>query len=71
MQSDRNIVKDYYIHKVGFLSRMPSTRPGLMACHVEKRLAWAKDRVDWPLDKWMTVIWSDEYRFFVEGNDEC
>jgi hypothetical protein len=37
--------------------------------HVEKILAWAKERVDWPLEKWMTVVFSDESRFTVEGND--
>ena len=58
-----------YINEAGFFSRIPATRPTLMARHVEKRLAWAKERVDWPLEKWMTVVFSDESRFTVEGND--
>jgi hypothetical protein len=41
-----------------------------MPRHVEKRLAWAKERVDWPLEKWMKVVFSDEFRFTVEDNDE-
>jgi hypothetical protein len=40
-----------------------------MPRHVEKRLAWATERVNWSLDKWMTVIFSDKSRFTVEGSD--
>jgi hypothetical protein len=62
------IVKKY-INEAGIFSRIPAIRPTLMPRHVEKRLAWETERVNWPLDKRMTVIFSDESRFTVEGND--
>jgi hypothetical protein len=58
-----------YINEADFFSHIPATLPTLMTRHVEKSLAWAKERVDWPIEKWMTVVFSDESRFTVEGND--
>jgi hypothetical protein len=58
-----------YINEAGFFSRIPEVRPTLMPRHVEKSLAWAKERVDWPLEKWMKVVFSDESGFTVESND--
>ena len=35
----------------------------------KKRLAWAKDKVNWTTEQWMNVVWSDESRFKVLGSD--
>jgi len=35
-------------------------RPALTPEVAAKRLAWAKARKDWPLERWSNIIWSDE-----------
>jgi hypothetical protein len=34
----------------------------------EKRLAWAKKHEQWTLDRWKSVLWSDEAKFEMIGS---
>jgi hypothetical protein len=43
--------------------------PALTKQHKEKRLEWVKEKVSWTLGKWMTVIFSDENKFNLDGPD--
>ncbi|KAG1442595.1 hypothetical protein G6F56_011000 [Rhizopus delemar] len=36
---------------------------------MKKRLRWAMEHVNWTEDQWKSVIWSDESRFSLNGND--
>ncbi|CEG67884.1 hypothetical protein RMATCC62417_04240 [Rhizopus microsporus] len=36
---------------------------------MKKRLRWAHKHANWTVEQWPSVIWSDESRFTVTGND--
>ena len=40
--------------------------------HVQKRLNFCRERLNWTVDDWKKVIWSDEspYALFAEGNSK-
>ncbi|CEG71903.1 hypothetical protein RMATCC62417_07553 [Rhizopus microsporus] len=44
-------------------------KPALTGEHMEKRLRWAHEHANWTVEQWSSVIWSDESRFTVTGND--
>jgi len=54
-----------YAKDEGFRSYTPASVPMLSTVNKKKRLAWAKEKVNWTLEQWMNVIWSDESRFNV------
>jgi hypothetical protein len=58
-----------YLKKMGFGSFSPARKPGLTLTHMENRLKWCKDKVNWSQERWESVIWSDESKFTVVGND--
>ena len=58
-----------YLKQERFLSRSPARKPRLTATHMVRRRLWARLHRDWTLDKWSNVMWSDESRFTVVGND--
>jgi transposase len=67
-----NVSRDAIIRKLkeeGIGSFSPAMKPALTDKHKKRRLAWAKDKVDWTNEQWRSVIWSDESRFTVMGND--
>ena len=37
----------------------------------KKRLAWAKKHEQWTLDRWKSVLWSDESNFEIFGSNCC
>ena len=37
----------------------------------KKRLAWAKKQKLWTLDRWKSVLWSDESKFLIFGSNRC
>lgn len=48
---------------LGYGSRRPTRVPLLTAQHCLQCLSWARDHIDWTLDDWKTMAWSDESRF--------
>lgn len=58
-----------YLDDLGFNSYVAAHKPLLEPHHVKKRLAWTKAKVNWTDDQWSHVVWSDESRFNVIGND--
>jgi hypothetical protein len=48
------------LHKNGFSSVKPSVKPGLTDKAKAQRLQFALEHVDWTLEDWKAVIWTDE-----------
>ncbi|EIE82133.1 hypothetical protein RO3G_06838 [Rhizopus delemar RA 99-880] len=46
-------------------------KPRVTARHRKSRLRWTKEHPNWTEDQWRSVVWSDESRFCVEGNQEA
>jgi hypothetical protein len=59
-----------YLKKTGFSSFSPARKPGLTPAHMENRLKWCKDKVNWSQERWESVSWSDESKFTVVGSGE-
>ena len=58
-----------YADRLGFGSYIPALVPKLEPSHIKKRLAWAKEKVEWTAEQWSNVIWSDESKFNLNGSD--
>ena len=43
--------------------------PALTKQHKEKRMEWVKEKVSWTLGKWITIIFSDQEKFNLDGPD--
>jgi hypothetical protein len=56
----RQALKDY-----GLQSRIACKKPFLSQVHKEKRLAFAKSHVNWTVEQWKNVIWTDEATFEI------
>ncbi|MHB9339450.1 IS630 family transposase [Fusobacterium pseudoperiodonticum] len=57
------------LHEDGLNARRPATCPVLTAAHRVHRLDFAHRHVGWTLDQWSNVLFTDESRFRVDGND--
>lgn len=51
---------------MGYQSYIPSKKPCLTDNHKKRRLQWAKDKVNWSLEDWKRVVWSDESLYQVK-----
>uniref|UniRef100_A0A4W5R3Q5 Potassium voltage-gated channel, subfamily H (eag-related), member 1b n=1 Tax=Hucho hucho TaxID=62062 RepID=A0A4W5R3Q5_9TELE len=49
----------------GLHGRIAAKKPLLKDTNKKKRLAWAKKHGQWTLDRWKSVLWSDESKFEV------
>ncbi|CEP09788.1 hypothetical protein [Parasitella parasitica] len=58
-----------YARRKGFGSYNPASLPMLKPSQIKKRLAWAREKVNWTPEQWRSVIWSDESKFNVNGSD--
>lgn len=52
----------------GLQSRIARKKPFLSRVHKEKRLAFAKSHVNWTVEQWKNVIWTDEATFEIGKN---
>lgn len=57
------------IRESGFKSRIPRRKPWISLKNRQKRLKWAKDHVNWPISKWSNILFTDESKFNLFGND--
>ena len=56
-----------YMKEIGFGSYFAAHKPKLSEENKKRRLRWAKERVNWTMEQWNSVVWSDESRFTVES----
>ena len=52
-----------YLKTAGYLRFKARRKPFLTQKQKEARLRWAREHVDWTLEDWMRVIWTDEATF--------
>ncbi|GFV91664.1 HTH_Tnp_Tc3_2 domain-containing protein [Trichonephila clavipes] len=58
------------LHHMGFTRRRPTRVPLLNARHRTARLAWTREHIDWSVEDWKLVAWSDESRFRLLNANE-
>ena len=54
----------------GLQSQFAAKKPLLKDTN-KNRLAWAKKHEQWTLDRWKSVLWSDESKFHIFGSNRC
>lgn len=74
LKEDLNIeVSDSTVRRalqdMGMGSFVKPKKPHLSQKNIKRRLAWAKAHVDWTIDDWNRVIWSDETKINRFGSD--
>jgi len=57
------------LHEAGLKGRKPRKKPLLSIRNIRKRLTWAKEHVKWTDQEWSKIIWSDESKYCIFGND--
>ena len=55
----------------GLRVRIAAKKPLLTDTNKMKRFAWAKKHKQWTLDRWKSVLWSDESKFEYFGSNRC
>uniref|UniRef100_A0A674DN79 Cyclin-dependent kinase 8 n=1 Tax=Salmo trutta TaxID=8032 RepID=A0A674DN79_SALTR len=51
------------LHESGLHGRVAAKKPLLKDTNKKKRLAWSKKYEQWTLDRWKSVLWSNESKF--------
>ena len=62
-------VSDRRAVEAGLFSRRPAKKPLISLKNQKKRLRFATSHIDWNVQKWRTVLFSDESRFNIIGSD--
>lgn len=57
------------VRRIGFFSAVMAIKPLLTRVHIINRRIWTQKRRSWTMDQWSKVVWSDESRFCLHGND--
>ena len=57
------------LHMVNLHSRRPCVRIPLTRAHCRRRFQWAQGHVNWTINDWTPVLFTDESRFCVEYTD--
>ena len=57
-------------HDSGLHGRIAAKKP-LLKDTDKKRLAWDKKHEQWTLDRWKSVLWTDESKFEIFGSNLC
>jgi hypothetical protein len=58
------------LRESGLHGRTAAKKPLLKDTNKKKRFAWAKKHEQWIIDRWKSVLWSDESKFYIFGS-EC
>lgn len=53
------------LHEEGYFNRVARRKPYLSNSHVARRLKFAKEHVNWDVEMWKKVIWTDESSFEI------
>lgn len=53
------------LHEVGLKSYWSSKKPWISEKNRSKRLKWAEEHLNWTLEQWKQVLWSDESPFYL------
>ena len=53
----------------GFHGRIAAKKPRLKETNKKKRLVWAKKHNEWTIERWKSVLWSDESKFEIFGSN--
>ena len=56
-----------YLLKNSSKACSPRKDPFLSAKHVAKRIAFAKEHLNWPLEEWRSICWIDESKIVLYG----
>ena len=59
------------LHESGLHGRIAAKKPPLKDINQKKRLAWTKKHEQWTLDRWKSILWSDESKFEIFGSNCC
>lgn len=57
------------LYRLGFRRRVARKKPPISEINRQKRLQWALEHKDWPEEKWMQILWTDET--WVTGGSHC
>ena len=56
------------LKKKGMIGRIAVRKPLLRPVNKQKRLRFAQEHVDWTIDQWKSVLWTDESKFELFGS---
>lgn len=65
--SDRTVRRE--LATLGFHGRAAAHKPHITACNATRRLWWCRERRQWTLEQWKSVLWSDESRYQLWRSD--
>ncbi|GFX58096.1 QLQ domain-containing protein [Trichonephila clavipes] len=57
------------LKNLGFQGRASAHKPNTTPQNAKHRLQWCRAHRHWTVEKWKTVLWSDESRFTVWQSD--
>ncbi|KAL7847059.1 hypothetical protein SRHO_G00220390 [Serrasalmus rhombeus] len=57
------------LHTANLRSHLAARRPAMTALHCQARLLWCQQHVHWNLNMWRNVMFSDEFRFYLQQLD--
>lgn len=63
-QTIRNRIKS-----MGYHGKIAVKKPFISAKNKQIRLRWARDKINWSIDQWKRIIWSDETKILLFGSD--
>ena len=57
------------LHETDLHGRIAAKKPLLKDTNNKKRVVWVKKHEQWTLDRWKSVLWSDESKFEIFGSN--
>lgn len=54
---------------IGFHGRAAAHKPNISIINKVARYRWCKERENWTIEQWKSVLWSDESRFTCSQSD--